>query len=174
MAALHSCFMQGGHLRNLFKEKLVRLYSLMGAAAVDDPEYGHIEPGEDGGFGFPDDLSDRLLRFHHRGKPAWETDEQRAGRMHGEEMARRRDPESLYTAVAGISDLTRQLAALQLGRAPAAEVPPEVSAELEALRKQVAELQASVPPAPAAEGTESAEKPARSRKPAAAKDTAAE
>jgi hypothetical protein len=148
----------------------------MNASAVDDPEHGHFEPGEDGGFDFPDDLSDRLLRFHHRGKPAWEADEQRALRMHGEEMARRRDPESLYTAVAGISDLTRQLAALQLGNAPADALPPEVSAELDALRKQVATLQGAVPPAPAEgapEGGEPPEKPAARRKPPAARDAAA-
>ena len=134
----------------------MRLYSRMNAAAVDDPEYGHIEPGEDGAFSFEDELSDRLLKFHHKGKPAWETDEQRAARMHDNEMARRRDPESLYSAVAGIADLTRQLAGLQLGgAAPGGEpaLPPGVAAELEALRKQVAELQAGQRPAPAGGGS---------------------
>ncbi len=144
----------------------MRLYSRMNAAAVDDPEHGHFEPGEDGGFDFPDALSDRLQRFHHRGKPAWEADEQRAQRMHGEEMARRRDPESLYTAVSGISELTRQLAELQLGSIPASAesvpaVPSEVTAELEALRRQVAELQAAA--ASRGEG-ETPEKPAARRK----------
>jgi hypothetical protein len=61
----------------------MRLYPRMDAAAVDDPEHGHFEPGEDGGFPFPDELSDRLLKFHYRGKPAWEADDQRAQRMHG-------------------------------------------------------------------------------------------
>jgi hypothetical protein len=158
----------------------VRLYSRMSAAAVDDPEYGHIEPGQDGAFSFDDELSDRLLRFHHKGKPAWETDEQRAARMHDDEMARRRDPESLYSAVAGIADLTRQLAALQLGAAPApAAVPPELAAELEALRRQVAEFQAAAGPAPG-EGGETAGsgdfpgRPARGRKPAGLKAAPAE
>lgn len=154
----------------------MRLYSRMSAAAVDDPEYGHIEPGEDGAFSFEDELSDRLLRFHHKGKPAWETDEQRAARMHDDEMARRRDPESLYSAVAGIADLTRQLAALQIGGGTAPGtgpvLPPEAAAELEALRKQVAELQAAAAPDPP--GGESPEGPAVRRKPAGSKAARAE
>lgn len=159
----------------------MRLYSRMNASAVDDPEYGHIEPGEDGAFSFEDELSDRLLRFHHKGKPAWETDEQRSARMHDNEMARRRDPESLYSAVAGIADLTKQLAALQLGSVAAPgnglTLPPEAAAELDALRKQVAELQAAAAPsagdAPGGEG-ETPEKPAARRKTAGSGATPAQ
>jgi hypothetical protein len=98
--------------------------------------------------------------------------------MHGEEMARRRDPESLYTAVAGISELTRQLAALQLGPATASPheppaLPPEVAAELDALRKQVADLQASAHPSPAGDGDSKEEPPADPEKPAPRRKTAA-
>ena len=163
----------------------MRLYSLTNAAAVDDPEFGHIEADPDhGGFDLPDELSDRLHRFHYRGRPAWETDEERARRMHGEEMARRRDPESLYSAVSGIADLTRQLAAVQLGQAPAAaEVPPGSAARIADLERQLAELQADqAHPTPAdgdsgprgdAEDAEPAKapqvKPAQKARPSAAK-----
>ena len=43
----------------------MRLYSRTGAIAVDDPQYGHIVPADDGGFDLPGPLSDRL--HGHRG-----------------------------------------------------------------------------------------------------------
>jgi hypothetical protein len=77
----------------------MRLYTRTGATALDDPEYGHFEASPDGGFDFPDDLSDRLHRFHVRGRPSWETDVERQHRLMAEEMERRRDPATLMDAV---------------------------------------------------------------------------
>jgi hypothetical protein len=121
---------------------VARLYSRMHAGAIDDPEYGHFEPDPDhGGFDLPDELSDRLHSFHHRGKPGWESEIEQDERLHGEESARRRDPETLYNAVAGIAGIAAQLAALQAGGVPDAakgEVA-KLTAEVEALRAQLAE-----------------------------------
>lgn len=117
------------------------LYTRTNAGAVDDPEFGHFDAGPDGDFDFPDELSDRLHRFHLRRKPAWETEDERALRLHGEERDRRRDPEALYNAVADIAGMAKQFAGASPAPAPAA-LSPEVAAELAELRRQVAELQA--------------------------------
>lgn len=77
----------------------MRLYTRTGASALDDPEYGHFDADENGGFDFPDDLSDRLHRFHAGGRPLWETDVERQNRLMAEELERRRDPATLMEAV---------------------------------------------------------------------------
>jgi hypothetical protein len=141
------------------------LYSRTNAKVLDDPEYGHFEADPDGGFDFPDELSDRQHRFHYRGKPAWETEDERNFRLHGEESDRRRDPETLYNAVAEIAKLAQGLAVP--APAPAMALPPEVTAalaELAELRRQLADLQAlAAATAKPAEDTASPE----SRQPAA-------
>jgi hypothetical protein len=120
---------------------MARLFSRMSAGAVDDPVHGHFEPDADGGFNFPDQLSDHLHSVHIRKKRAWETEMERDERRHGEESARRRDPETLYNAVSDIANITRQLAALQLGAVPAVSPDADVArltAEVEKLRAQLA------------------------------------
>jgi hypothetical protein len=103
----------------------VRLYSRMNAGAVDDPLYGHFEVDEaHGGFDLPDELSDQLHSVHVRKKPAWETEDERNERLHGEESARRRDPETLYTAVAEIAGIAKDLAAMRAQPVPAAPAVP--------------------------------------------------
>ena len=77
----------------------MRLYSLAGATAVDDPEHGHIEPVDDGGFDFPGPLSDRLHGVHVGGEPQWENAIERQRRLITEEQARRADPRTLLDAV---------------------------------------------------------------------------
>lgn len=77
----------------------MRLYTRTGAIALDDTEYGHFDADSDGGFDFPDDLSDRLHRFAVRGRAAWETDVERQNRLIGEELERRKDPATLLEAV---------------------------------------------------------------------------
>lgn len=77
----------------------MRLFTRTGATALDDPEYGHFDADEQGGFDFPDDLSDRLHKFAFRGRPAWETDVERQHRMISEELERRKDPATLLDAV---------------------------------------------------------------------------
>ena len=119
----------------------MRLYSLIGAIAHEDPGYGHFEADpDDGSFTFPDDVSDVLATTGVKGRKLWETEEERAGRLHGMEMARRRDPASMLEVMETNAALTRQLtevmtqlAAMQLaqGGSPAASVPaaPEQPAE---------------------------------------------
>lgn len=148
---------------------MARLYSLAHAGSVDDPAHGHFEPGPHGGFDFPDELSDRLHPVHHRKKRVWETEEERGERLHGEESARRRDPETLYNAVADIANATK-------GLSGGHGVPADVLAEIAALRAEIAELRASSQPAPAdgQDGDEDTDpdadaKPSPRRKPAAAK-----
>ena len=79
----------------------MRLYSRTGATSVHHG--GQLfTPGDSGGFDFPDDVSDVLHPFAVRGERLWETDVERQRRILGEEMDRRRDPASLYDAVAKI------------------------------------------------------------------------
>jgi hypothetical protein len=138
---------------------MARLYSRMNAGAIDDPQYGHFEPDPaHGGFDLPDELSDRLAGFCHRGKPAWETGEQRSERLHGEDLDRRRDPAMLYDAVGEFSGALRQIAGLSSGTSAAAE-------EIADLKRQLAELKAAA--APAAGPADAAKAPAKAAAPAA-------
>lgn len=117
----------------------MRLYSLAGAIAHEDPEYGHFEPDpDDGSFNFPDDVSDVLATTGVKGRKLWETEEDRAGRLHGLELARRRDPASMLEVMEQNAALTKQLtevmtqlAAMQLaqGAAPAAVTTLEAPAD---------------------------------------------
>ena len=137
---------------------MARLYSRLSAAAVDDPEFGHFDVSkEHGGFDFPDDLSDRLHRFCHHGKPAWETEDERNRRTHGEESARRRDPESLYNAVEKIAQI-----AAGSGGAPGPDVTAFM-ARMEAMQARLDELEAAAaePAAPEGDHPEAPETPAK-------------
>ena len=89
----------------------------------------------DGGFDFPDEMSDRLHRAHHRGRKAWETEIERDERLHGEDLARRRDPATLYDAVGEFSANLRQFAGMSPGAAAAEEIAD--------LKRQLAELKAA-------------------------------
>lgn len=146
----------------------MRLYSRNGAKSVSDPEYGYWGPDADdesrrpdaeGGFDFPDELSDRLVRFHHRGRPLWETEEQRSKRLLGEETARRRDPQTLYNAVEDIASITKQLAGIQLGNAQSPDVAA-MKAEIEALREQLSKATGDATDAEGAKSSSSRRKPA--------------
>lgn len=77
----------------------MRLYSLTGASALDDPEFGHFDAEEDGGFELPDDLAERLHKFHFAGRQSWEDQIERQARLMSEEMERRKDPATLLEAV---------------------------------------------------------------------------
>ena len=77
----------------------MRLYTRTGVTAIDDPEFGHFEAGDQGGFDFPEELSVRLHRFHDGGRPAWESDVERQQRLIHEELERRKDPATLLAAV---------------------------------------------------------------------------
>jgi hypothetical protein len=120
---------------------MARLFSLADAGAVDDPEFGHFEPGDDGSFDFPDELSDRLHRLHHRGRPAWENEEERRERCHGEDLARRRDPAMLYDAVGEFSGALKQFAGMS-----GAVIPADAAAEIADLKRQLAELRGDAVP----------------------------
>lgn len=123
----------------------MRLYTRTGATAQTDPETGQIYTAdEQGGFDFPDDLGERLHRFHIGKQPQWEDEEQRAQRIIDEEMARAKDPATLLAVV-------QQLAMLAKAAIPAQPAAVE-------------------PAAPAAEDAEPATRPAAKR---AAKKTAA-
>lgn len=78
----------------------MRLYTRTGATALDHPVFGHFDADADGGFDFPNELSDQLHGFAIGGRPLWETDIERQNRLGREELERRRDPASLYEAVA--------------------------------------------------------------------------
>ena len=94
----------------------MHLYSRTGASVVRHEGVTYT-PDPDGGFGFPDHVSDVLHPFAVRGERMWETDTERQRRILGEEMDRRRDPAELYAAVARIA------AAADALPAPKAEAP---------------------------------------------------
>lgn len=92
----------------------MRLYSLTGASALDDPEYGHFDAEDDGGFELPEDLAERLHRFHFGGRPSWEDQIERQERLMQEELERRKDPATLLGAV---ESLVKAAEAIQPGAA---------------------------------------------------------
>jgi hypothetical protein len=77
----------------------MRLYPRDPSAASVDHDGARYEPGEDGGFDFPDELGAQMHSCHVGGKPAWETHAERDARRAGEELERRRDPAALLAAV---------------------------------------------------------------------------
>ena len=116
----------------------MRLYPLNSPRTViDHPKWGHIEADpRDGGFDLSDELSDELHSFHHRGRKLWETEDERSLRLHGDDLARRRDPAALYDAVGDVTGLFKQLgAALGAGTA----VPSDAAAEIAELKRLLAE-----------------------------------
>lgn len=100
----------------------MRLYTRTGATALDDPEYGHFDADDAGGFDFPNELSDRLHGFAANGRPMWETDVERQQRLIAEELERRKDPATLLDAVQQI------LNAAKATQPPPAPEAPEAPA----------------------------------------------
>ncbi|GAB2695946.1 hypothetical protein [Kitasatospora kifunensis] len=101
----------------------MHLYTLTGAVALDDPEFGHFDADEQGGFDLPDELSDRLHRFAFRGKPAWETDVEHQRRLMAEELERRKDPATLLGVVEQLMKAAQQAAAPQVASPVVDAVP---------------------------------------------------
>ncbi|MER6350665.1 hypothetical protein ABT186_02115 [Streptomyces sp. NPDC001634] len=99
----------------------MRLYTRTGATALDDPEYGHFDADKEGGFDFPDDLSDRLHGFCVGGQPMWETDIERQHRQVFEEMERRKDPATLLSAVEQLVRAAQATAVAETRADPAPE-----------------------------------------------------
>ncbi len=77
----------------------MRLYTLTGAARVDDPEFGSFTANPDGSFDFPNPLSNKLHGFAFGGRKAWESDAEREQRIVSEELDRMRDPATLLAAI---------------------------------------------------------------------------
>lgn len=97
----------------------MRLYTRTGATALTDPKTGiTYEADEQGGFDFPDELSEEQQRFATRGKPMWENDIQRQRRLLAEEMERRKDP----AAMLGVME---QLLHAATSRSTATEEAPQ-------------------------------------------------
>jgi hypothetical protein len=123
---------------------LMRLYPTTGESpAIDAPE-GHYEPGDDGGYdSLPDAVYDRLYGMAVRGRKLFENELERAARLHGDDLARRRDPASVHDALSELAAVTKQLAALQLAQARAGgvTVPVDPQDEAAALRRRLAELE---------------------------------
>jgi hypothetical protein len=122
----------------------MRLYPTTGESpAIDAPE-GHFEPGDDGGYDrLPDAVYDRLYGMAVRGRKLFENELERAERLHGDDLARRRDPASVHDALSELAVVTKQLAALQLAQAQASgvTVPVDPQDEAAALRRRLAELE---------------------------------
>lgn len=95
----------------------MKLYSLTGAIAHDDSEHGHFVPDEDGAFIFPGPLAELLHSAHVGKRKQWETEIERQERTHGEDLARRQDPATLYGAVAKLVELA------QMAQGPAGDAP---------------------------------------------------
>lgn len=78
----------------------MRLYTRTGATALTDSETGtEYEADERGGFNFPEELSDRLRRFHIGKQPAWEDDIERQQRLVDEQLEQAKDPATLLAVV---------------------------------------------------------------------------
>jgi hypothetical protein len=78
----------------------MRLYTRTGATALTDPVTGHTyEADAEGGFGFPNEFSDRIGGFCTNGKPHWETEAQRSQRLATEDRQHSQDPATLLAAI---------------------------------------------------------------------------
>jgi hypothetical protein len=99
------------------------IFTRTGATAIADPEYGQFEAGDAGEFDVPDDLAQRLLAFHTRGKPQWEDEIGRQQRLVSEELKRRQDPSTLLTAVEQIINLAAAGGAAQAQAQASAPAP---------------------------------------------------
>jgi len=150
------------------------LYSKVGADSHVDPVHGRFTPDEEtGAFHFPDEVSDAIGGFAVKGKKLWENETERADRMHGLDLARRRDPATMLTMqeenvalMRQLTQLTAQLAAVQIGQAaPAAPSEPAVAAE--ATVEPVAEPGVESAPEPSPEPRAAAVKASRTPKVAA-------
>ncbi|NUR01366.1 MAG: hypothetical protein HOY79_34025 [Streptomyces sp.] len=117
----------------------MRLYSRTGATRLDDPEHGSFDADAQGGFDFPDEVSDRIRGFHLHGKPLWEDDIQRQQRLIEEELERRKDPATLLSAVEALVKAAGAASALTTSAANATGAVQDLSAALQ-----------TEPPAPAA------------------------
>jgi hypothetical protein len=108
------------------------LYSLVGADQhVDSDGTRYVPDPETGAFHFPDEVADQVGGFAVKGRKLWETETDRADRMHGLEMARRRDPATMLSMqeenvalMRKLTELTAQLAASQIGQAAPAPADP--------------------------------------------------
>ncbi len=99
----------------------MRLYSRV--EGTSEVTHGGVryEAAPDGGFDFPNEVSDALHSFHLRGRPMWEDQIERQHRLIAEEAARRADPATLLSAV---EKLVRQAEAAP----PAPEAPKPAKA----------------------------------------------
>lgn len=84
----------------------MRLYSRAGAVALDDPDFGHYDADDQGGFDFPEDLSDRLHRFHAAGRPLWESEAEKHQRLIAEDRVRSQDPGVMLALMQRLVDAT--------------------------------------------------------------------
>jgi hypothetical protein len=97
----------------------MRLYSRVGATALDHPT-GHYDADPDtGAFEFPDEVSDELHSFHSGGKPMWEDQAERDRRLAAEELERLRDPATLLEAIRKQNELVAAVIAPQVEKTPA-------------------------------------------------------
>lgn len=102
----------------------MRLYSRTGAVALDDPEFGHYDADDSGGFDFPEPLSDRLHRFHVGGAPLWESDAERQQRVAAEDRARAQDPAVMHDLMQRLVELTEANASAAPADKPGAKRTP--------------------------------------------------
>lgn len=101
----------------------MRLYTRTGATALNDPEFGHFEADEQGGFDLPEDLALRLHSFHVNKQPMWETDIERQHRTKSEDLERRKDPSTLLDAVEQILSVAATATAHVAKSEPATTAP---------------------------------------------------
>lgn len=77
----------------------MRLYARIEGTAEVTHKGVHYVAGPDGGFDFPNEVSDELHGFHVGGRPMWEDQIERQHRLIAEEAERRADPATLLAAV---------------------------------------------------------------------------
>lgn len=113
----------------------MRLYSLTGATALTDPEFGSFDAGPDGSFDLPEEFAERLHAFHFGGRPAWETDIERQARLMNEELERRKDPATLLSAVEQLVKAAAQVSTQDPDEAPPASTRAKKSAASKSARQ---------------------------------------
>jgi topoisomerase IA-like protein len=128
----------------------MKVYTLQNASSVGNEDEGVFKVDKDGAVVVPEAFGVFLRDNHVNGAKAWEDEIERHARLTAEELERRRDPASLYDAVAKLA--ASQPAARAPRKAAARKAPAKKAATRKAAPRKPAKKAAKPVAAPPAKG----------------------
>lgn len=125
----------------------MRLYSRTGATVHTDSEFGRFEADADGVFDVPEELGERMRRFHVDKQPMWEDSIERQQRLIDEDMQNAQNPATLLAVLQQLARALPPVPAVATA-VPAAVSETPATAEASTLAaRQPRKRAASKPPA---------------------------